>query len=233
MIRKLLLIGAAVAIPVGAIAATAGTAVAGKIIDNTGAPATASCTTSGGTLAFKVGIGIASPGGYTAPTKNKGNQIAVSGVNLTCTSSAVTGTFTGVASGKIKTSNPTETPAAFYSCLNLSGNNPSPGGTLSGTLKVKWSVPVGQKFGGGTKSAVTVNSTQGGTVTIGADTYGQFTIPGSTPSSIAGSFPGSDAGASSTIVAPTGQDTAALAAACTSPGGLTSLTLGSGTATLQ
>ena len=45
-------------LPVGLVAATTGTASAGKFVDSTLAPATASCTSSGGTLTFKVVIGL-------------------------------------------------------------------------------------------------------------------------------------------------------------------------------
>jgi len=226
MIRKLLLIASAVAMPVGLIAATAGTASAGKVVDNTLAPATASCTLGGGTLTFKTPIGIPTAGGYVAPTKNKGNQIKIAGISLSCTSSAVAGTFTGVASGKIKTTNPTQTPAQFYSCLSLLGVNPQAGGTLSGSLKIKWSPPAGQKFAS-SKSVIGVSSVLGG-----AD--GSFTIPG-TPGTgfISGSFPGGDNGASSSSVTVASGGLLALTAQCQSAAGLASASLGSGTATLQ
>lgn len=120
MIRKLLLIAAAVAMPVGIITATASTASAKSVEDMTGAPATASCNLSGGSLTFKTPLGIVTSGGYTAPVKNKGNKITVAGVTLSCTSSAVPqGTFTGTLSGKIKTANPGDTPAQEYNCTSL------------------------------------------------------------------------------------------------------------------
>ncbi len=50
--------------------------------DNTGPPTTASCITSGGTITFKTAIGIFNPGGYVAPTKNKGQKIAIDGVDV-------------------------------------------------------------------------------------------------------------------------------------------------------
>lgn len=231
MIRKILLAAAAVAMPIGVVAATAGPAAAGKVIDPTGAPATASCTTSGGTISFKVPIGIVTPGGYQAPTKNKGQQIKVAGVVLTCSSSVVTGSFTGTLSGKIKTTNPSDTPAQEYSCTGLVGVSPAPGGTLAGTLKVKWSVPAGQKFGGGPKTAINVTSISGGTDMSG---HGTFTIPGNPGTgSLSGSFPGSDAGASSTSTDATADTEATLAAQCQSAGGLSQINLGSGTASLQ
>jgi hypothetical protein len=231
MIRKLLVVAAAIAMPVSVIAVTGATAGAAKIIDATGAPASASCTTSGGTLAFKVPIGIVTAGGYTAPTKNKGQQIKVAGVVLTCTSSAVGGSFTGTISGKIKTTNPGDTPAQEYSCTGLVGVSPAPGGTLAGTLKVKWSVPAGQKFGGGPKSTIAVSSISGG---VDGSGHGTFTIPGNSGTgSISGSFPGSDAGASSTSTDATADTEGQLATACQSAGGISTINLGTGTASLQ
>ena len=231
MLRKMLLIAAAVAMPVGVIAATAGTASAAKVTDTTDAPATASCTSSGGTLTFKTPIGLVTPGGYVAPVKNKGNQIKVAGVNLTCTSSAVPqGSFTGVLSGKIKTANPADTPAAEYSCVGLTGVSPAPGRTLSGTLKIKWSAPAGVKFSA-KKTAIVVSSILGG-VNMAGD--GTFTVPGNPGTgSVIGGFPGSDAGASSTVSAATADSEAALPATCTSAAGLGTINLGTGTASLQ
>ncbi len=231
MLRKLLLVAGAAALPLGILAATAGTASAGGVTDTTDG-VNASCTTSGGTITFKTPIGVATPGGYVAPTKNKGQKIAISGVNLSCTSSAVSGTFTGVASGKLVSTNATESPATFYSAASILGNDPSPGGTLTGTLKVKWTAPVGQKFSD-KKTAITINSTVGGLDVIGADTYGSFTIPGSTPGSISGAFSGTDNGASSTTFVPTAQDEATLTTEATSVGGISTIALGSGTSALQ
>ncbi len=229
MIRKMLMVAAAVAMPLGIVAATAGTASAATVTDATGAPATANCTSSGGSLTFKYGIGLAG-GSYVFPTKNKGNQISVTGVTLTCTSPAVTGSFTGAVSGKIKTSNPTETPAQAYACTGLSGVDPAPGGTVTGSLKVKWSAPTGQKFGGGSKSTIAVTSILGGT----SGGFGTFTVPGNPGTgSIVGSFPGSDGGASGTTTSTTAQSEAALAGQCLAAGGLTTISLGSGTASLQ
>jgi hypothetical protein len=230
MIRKLLLIATAVAMPVGFIAATAGTASAGKVVDATLAPATASCTSSGGTLTFKVPIGIVTPGGYVAPAKNKGNQIKIAGVTLTCTSSAVAGTFTGTASGKIKTTHVGEDPATFYSCIALVGVDPAPGATLSGSLKIKWSPPVGQKFAS-SKSVVGISSVLGG---VNGGGNGTFTIPGNPGTgSISDSFPGSDAGASSSATTATALTEAQLATLCSAAGGVSTIALGSGTSTLQ
>jgi hypothetical protein len=227
----MLLIAAAVAMPVGVIAATAGTASAAKVTDTTGPPATASCTTSGGSLTFKIPIGIVTTGGYQAPVKNKGQQIKVAGVNLNCTSSAVSqGAFTGVLSGKIKSGNPSDTPAMEYSCTGLVGVSPAPGGFLSGALKIKWNVPGGVKFSE-KKSAIVVTSISGG---VNGGGQGTFTIPGNPGTgSISGGFPGSDGGASSTSTDATADTEAQLATACEATGGVSTIALGSGNASLK
>jgi hypothetical protein len=231
MIRKLLLIATAVAMPVGFIAATAGTAGASKVLDPTAAPATASCTLSGGTISFKTPIGIETPGGYVAPLKNKGQKIKIAGVNLSCTSSAVTGTFTGTASGKVTTTNPGDTPAQEYSCTGLLGISPAPGGTLSGSLKIKWTPPSGQSFAGGKKTATVISSIAGG---VNGGGQGTFTIPGNPGTgSSTGSFPGSDAGASGTSTDATVDTEGQLATLCTAAGGVGTIALGSGTSSLQ
>ena len=153
-------------------------------------------------------------------------------MNLTCTSAAVSGSFTGVASGKLLSTNPSQDPATFYSAASILGNDPAPGGTLSGTLKIKWTAPVNQKFSD-KKSAITINSVVGGVTAIGADIYGSFAIPGTTPGSTAGAFGGTDSGASTTQFVPTAQDETALTAEATSAAGIATIALGNGTATLQ
>jgi len=227
----MLLIAAAVAMPVGVIAATAGTAGASKVVDPTVAPATANCTLSGGTISFHTPIGIVTAGGYVAPTKNKGQKIKIVGVNVSCTSSVVTGAFTGVASGKITTTNPGDTPAQEYSCTGLVGVSPAPGGTLAGSLKIKWTPPFGQNFSGGKKTTTLITSISGG---VNGGGQGTFTIPGNpNTGSSSGSFPGSDAGQSGTSTDATQETESQLASQCEAAGGLSSIALGSGTASLQ
>ncbi len=234
--RKMLLVAAAIAMPMVFITASAGTASAGKVVDVTGAPATANCSPSGGTMTFKHGIGL-SGGSYVFPTKNKGNQIKVAGVNLLdCTSSAVTGTFTGILSGNIKLSNPSASPATFYACPSpdQAWFRPTPGGTVSGTLKIKWSSPAGQKFGGGSKTLIDVTSVAGAFVTGVGGPVELFEIPASPGTgSIAGSFPGDDGGASMFLLVFSVAHEAALTAQCMASGGLTSVDLAAGGLTLQ
>ena len=75
---------------------------------------------------------------------------------MTCTSLAFSGSFSGVASGKIKTTNPSETAHQFSSYTSLVGVSPGPGATLSGRLEVKWSPPAGQKFAS-SKSVISIS----------------------------------------------------------------------------
>ena len=231
MMKKMLLLAAAVAMPVGVVAATAGTASA-KTTTLTVTGVDATCTTTGGTIGFHYGIGVAGVGTYTYPTKNKGQKIAITGVDLSCTSPAVPGTFTGVGAGKLVSTNPSESPSTFYSAASILGNDPSPGGTLTGSLVVKWTAPAGYKFSAKT-STLTIHSVTGGTTTIDHDTYGDFTIPGTTPGSITGAFDGTDGGASATTFQPTAQDEAALTTEATTAPGITAIGLGSGTADLK
>jgi len=63
---------------------------------------------------------------------------------------------------------------------------------------------------------------------------GTFTIPGNPGTgSISGGFPGSDAGASSTSTDATADTEATLASDCSSTAGLSTINLGSGTASLK
>jgi hypothetical protein len=230
--RKASMVIAALAISSGMIAATATVAAAKVTKDAVGAPATASCTSSGGTLSFKYPVGI-SGSGYTPPAKNKGNQITVSGVTETCTSSAVSGSFTGTVSGKIKTADKSETPATFYSCAGLTGVSPSPGGTLKGKLTIKWAAPAGQKFSP-SKTKSVVSSVLGGTTTSGGQTYGTFTIPGVPGTgSVSGAFPGSDGGASSSSTTQTADTETQLLDQCETAGGLSTIALGPDTSSLK
>jgi len=63
---------------------------------------------------------------------------------------------------------------------------------------------------------------------------GTFTIPGNPGTGfIRGSFPGTDAGASSSSTTATLDTETQLASQCMAAGGLTTIALGSGTSTLQ
>ena len=226
MIRKILMVGAAAAMPVGALAMGAG--IAGASTTYSVGTATASCTTSGGKVAFKVPLGVPTS---SIPTSQwvqppAGPQTTkVSKITLTCTSSAVTGTFTGSAAGVITSA------SSDYALTGLSG------GALpdSGSLTIKWKAPSGQKFSS-KSSVLSFTDIIGGTgacVANPLDTCGTFTVPGTVGSAtITGAFAGSDGGASSTTSSSTTQDETTLLTQGVSKKGVKGITLATGTGTL-
>ncbi len=143
----------------------------------------------------------------------------------------MTGTFTGVASGKLVSTNRSESPATFYRAASVEGNDPSPGGTLTGSLKIKWTALASpaQKFSE-KSTTLTINSTVGGTTTIGEDTYGSFTIPGSTPGSITVPSPARTVVPRRPRSYRRRRNEATLTTEALSPSGISTLMLGSGTA---
>jgi hypothetical protein len=180
-----------------------------------------------------------------------GAATTVNATNYTVSCSTITGsakfgtpmhlimaTFTEVTTIKAKLSGCTATPTvggpavtgitatvsgtltntAANGCAGLSGS-----GADVGNLTTKWkSTP---KLSSG-NSVVNVQSVLGGSNTVGANTYGVFTIPGSTPGSAAtGSFQGTDAGAADSTVAATTQTEAAIITSCNSTAGLKGITL--------
>ena len=101
---------------------------------------------------------------------------------------------------------------------------------MTGALKIKWNAPAGVKFSE-KKSGIVVSSILGG---VNGSSQGTFTIPGNPGTgSISGAFTGSDAGASSTSTDATADTEAQLASQCQLAGGLSTITLGSGTASLK
>ena len=222
--RRLFMLATVVVLSAGFIVASSGIASAAKVIDNVGAPDGVSCAPVGGSLNFKVPIG--NGGSYVVPTKNKGNKITISGVSVhNCVDyGQVSGTFSGTISGKITITNPSQNPAAFYSCANLQGPIPSAGGTLKGTLKIKWSPPPGQTFSP-KDSIVTFSDAFGQTTTQGGVTYAQFAVPYTTPLGVTGAFPGADGGASSSFNASSANGLGSILAQCGTAGGVSSLML--------
>lgn len=208
MIRRLILIGAAVAMPIGLIAGTSGDAGAKTVTVPVGS-ATATCTGLSGTVKFKPSLTLA---GGTASAQSSSIKSSLSG----CTSSAVTGTFTGTVSGTLTNSSST------HSCTGLLGASPD-----TGTLTIKWKAPSGYKFSPATTS-VNVTSVTGGTVTYSGDTYGEFTIPGAPDNSSSGAFTGGNSGADSTTSASTyPEDESSLTTTCESKKGLKSVDVSS------
>jgi hypothetical protein len=193
---------------------------------------TATCAVSGGIDTFKYPIGIEdSTSSYVAPSINRGQTITIKQMLLVCTSSGITGSIEGVASGEVRISNATQSAAAFYSCTNFNGLVPTAGGTLSGRLTIDW---VGELEGEPlhpSTSVVHFHSLNIGTISIGGTYYGNFTFPGGPGGvSVTGAFAGSDHGASSTMTNESQSPWSILDDACNSSTGLGTLRLGQGTA---
>ena len=146
-------------------------------------------------------------------------------MTLTCTSSAVVGTFTGSASGTISQTSST------YILTGISGLSSD-----VGSLTVKWKAPAGQKFSSKTSvlSFVDVFGGTGACVANPSDTCGTFTVPagvanGGHAATVTGAFTGTDGGATSSTTSSTVQDEATLTSEGVGKKGVTKLTLASGT----
>lgn len=240
MIRKMLLAAVSVALPMGFVVATAGVASAvtvdptGPVSD--GGPAAVGCSASGGTMTLKYAVGYGGP--FVPPRVNKGNQATISGIDLSCSPvySSWDTSFTGVASGKITITDPSESPAAFYTCALFDEAVPPAGGTLSGSLKIKWTPPAGQKFSAGKTSTLDFSSIEGSDTVIGDDTYAQISIPapGGPAPTVTGSFPGTDNGNESSVTLDSSEDVDALTNTCdATTSGLKAISFGTGDNTGQ
>ncbi len=200
MIRKLLVIAAAVAMPVSVIAVGGGIASASN--PHTAATDTITCKTLTGTLSFSPKI---TAKGYTSGTVKTTVSATVSG----CTVSGSTketvskGVTTGVLSG---TPGSVSKPAG--QCTGL-----ATGGTETGTLTTKWTASATTA-----PSVLVVKSTAAGSV----GGHGTFTLPGKVKGSASGSFLGSNKGASDTTTSEATLPTSSLGATCLKSG-LTSL----------
>lgn len=206
MLRKLFVVTAAVTIPVSIIAVGGGFANAAS--PHTAAADTVSCKTLSGTLTFSRKVDSA---GYTSGHTSINASITVTGctvtgsTKLTITKGVMTGTLAGATGTRGK---PTG------SCTGLQGSTPA-----TGTLTTKWTV---SKGGGIVNSVLNVMSVKTGPVGSGSNEHGAFTIPGSTKSTAAGSFLGTDTGAKDKVVAEISQPYITMASTCLQKG-LTSL----------
>ncbi|HMD47397.1 MAG TPA: hypothetical protein VKG43_14620 [Acidimicrobiales bacterium] len=204
MIRRILLVASACAIPLAGLAVTSSVA-SGSSIDVT--HDTIACSTFTGSLKFSPPL--VSGGSASSDT------ITVKGALSNCTdgSSLLTGA-TGKLGGTLTgTSN---------NCLSLLGSQ-----AVTGSLTIKWKTTPKSTP---TSSVDTPNSTTG--VTAGADGNSAFVIPGSTPSSSTGAFQGNDNGASGSAYADTGETPTQLGAACAGKG-IKKLTLVEGAGNLS
>ncbi len=205
MIRKLLVVAAAIAMPVTAIAVSSGTATASS--PQTAATDTIICKDITGTVTFSPKEDAA---GYVGQSVKSTISATLSGCTAsgatkeTVTKGVVTGSITGA---KGTTKSPAGTCAGLVSKSS----------TDTGTLTVKWratpTVP---------NSGLNVKSIAGGTTSGG---YGFFTIPGSVKGTANGSFLGSNSGASDTSTSQTKLKASALATTCLSSSGLSSIAI--------
>ena len=201
MIRKMLVIAAAVAMPVSVIAATAGPAAAVTKVNATNY--TVTCTAIAATATF-------SPKLTNTATAASPEKTKIAGSVTKCTATPTTGGAAvklskGTVSGTITNASSTHT------CAGLT--TPT---TETGSLKVTWTtIPAG--------TLLTATSTAfPTTVTGGAGGNGRatFTIAFS---HVTGSFQGSDSGASSTSDAQTTTTAASIFTTCGKSTGLTSI----------
>ena len=199
--KHLLRLTAAVALPVGVLAATGGVAAAGNHKTDA-SQASITCTSVDGALKFAPGL---VPGG-TLPG-NVNVKLLVSG----CTVTGAPGVE--IAFGTLSAS------------LHIPNNDASLllGSTaVSGSADIHWKTSAGKLAW--PKSTVTVSTVVGAAA---ADGYGSITIAPGT-ASVAGDFAGTDAGASSSLYAESLDTVAQLGNRTTGKGGLNHITIGTG-----
>jgi len=203
MIRKLLVIAAAIAMPVSVVALASGSATAAGSHSST--TDTIACKTITGTVTFSPKLDKT---GYT----NQAIKTTVSSTLTGCTVKGSTpykvskGTITGSITGvKGTVSKPAGT------CTGLLGSS-----TDTGTLTSKWSVSSGSVP---PNSVLGIKSVKGGT----AGGHGTFTLPGSVKGTASGSFQGANKGASDISIAETVDRTSQFLTACDGPAGVSSL----------
>ncbi len=204
MIRKMLILAAALAIPVTVVGATAGTASAKGSPPVNATNYTAACTGIKATASFSPAL--TTNGGTASPetTKIKGSASSCTatptsgGTPVTITSAKISGTITDASS--------------THTCSGLASPT-----TESGSLTIKWKTS--PKL---TSSTSVVNPT---TVTggIGADGHATFSIAFGPATS--GPFQGTDNGTSSSTNAETTSTLSSILATCGGKKGLKSIAI--------
>lgn len=213
MIRRMVVIVAAIAMPVSLVAASSGVAGAAKPVFNGNATNyTISCKNLTGTVTFSKPLNLT---GYTDGTVI---TTTVSGTLTGCKASKAAGKVVvsgGTISGSLK-GQPGTPGNPSGTCTGLLGNTTEGAGS---TLSTTWSGSPAITSG---PTVLHVAQVSGGTyVGKKSVSYGQFQISGALPNTASGSFQGSDAGASDLTTAATTLSTTALAGQCAS--GLSSL----------
>lgn len=202
MIRKMLVIAAAVAMPVSIIAVSGGIAGASNPHAGSATTDTIICTKISGSVKFSPALNNK---GYTS-------GVTTTTVSATLTGCTVKGTYadkvtSGAVTGTIKS-----TKGKGGTCAGVTAKSITDAGTLTTKWKATPAVP---------NSGLNIKSIAGGV----KNNHGTFTIPGTTKGTAAGSFQGANKGASDKTVAQTTDTVTQLATACGSKGGLSSLAI--------
>jgi hypothetical protein len=193
MIRKLLMVTAVVAMPLGMIAVTGGVANAAGINAKND---TVTCTGIKGTAKF-------------SPTVTSNEKAGTTKTKITATLTGCTSNATGltVKSGKV-TGTLSDKHAAEDGCTGLAGSIPA-----IGKLTTKWTTTPAITSG---NSVISVKSIDGG---VGSDGNATFTIPGGTPNGPpSGSFEGTNDGASDATSAQTTTSASSILTTCDKSG---------------
>jgi hypothetical protein len=201
MIRKLLLVAAATAMPLGFIAATGGLATASTPPVNA-TTATVTCTGITGTAKFSPAV-----------TTNE-----AAGPSTTSIKAVLTGCTTNdgvtVTGAKVAGSLSSTRTANENGCVALAESSSS-----VGNLTTKWKTTPKLTA---PSSTIAVNSIAG---SVGGNGHADFTIPGTTPNGAAsGSFQGLNGGASDTTTAQSTATAATILSTCEGKKGLKSFT---------
>jgi hypothetical protein len=200
MIRKLLIIAAAVAMPVSVIAATAGPAGAATKVDAT--HYTVSCTGIAATASF-------SPALTNAGGASSNEKTTIKGTASSCTITPTAG-GTPVTVSKASVKGVINDATSTHTCAGLASPT-----TETGSLSVKWKTSPALTS---STSVVKPTTVTGG---VGGDGHATFSIAFGTGAS--GPFQGTDGGTSSTTNAETVSTLSAIGTTCGSKSGLKSI----------
>ncbi len=203
MIRKLLVVSAAIALPISVVAVSGGIAGASNGRAGSASTDTIACTKITGTVSFSPKLTLK---GYTSGSTTTTVKATVSGCTVkgTSTDKVASGTVEGTIKGSAGTA---KSPSG--TCGGLTRSN-----AVTGTLSTKWKATPGVP-----NSVLTLKSISGAI----KSNHGTFIIPGSIKGSAAGPFEGTNAGASDKIVAQTTETATRLATACAT--GISSLAI--------
>lgn len=203
MIRKLLLVAAATAMPLGLIAATAGSSGAKAAPKVNATNATVSCTGISGTASFKPAV--------TASETAGSGKTEIKATLTGCTTSDGVTITKATASGTLTTTRTT----GENGCLALAG-----GSSATGPLTTKWTTSPKLTSG---SSVIQVKSIAG---SVGSDGNATFSIPGNVANGAAsGSFQGTNGGATDKTSAQTTTTAASILTTCEGKKGLSKISI--------